>query len=91
MPIEGFKKEDHLMEDNIYLKVVKPIKREENEPCLDPLRRFKGVVLNITENAIECINRLMQLELEKRTPSPDVLEDYYLIQHYLCFLKNLCI
>lgn len=79
------------MEDAIYLKIVKPIRSKEDEPRLDPLKRFKGVVLNITENTIGCINRLMQLELEKRSPSPDVLEDYYLVLHYLCFLKNLCI
>ncbi len=79
------------MEDGTYLKIIKPVKKEEEEPCLDPFRRFKGVVLNITENTILCVNRLIQLELEKRSLSPNVLEDYYLIQHYLCFLKNLCI
>lgn len=76
------------MEDGIYLKIVKPSKKDEDQLCLDPLKRFKGVVLNITENAIECVNRLVQLELEKRSPSPDILEDYHLIQHYSAFLKN---
>jgi|YelNatPaOPRAMG01_1025707.scaffolds.fasta_scaffold518463_1 hypothetical protein len=78
------------MEDSRFLKIIRPIEKEEKEPLLDPLRRFKGLVLNLTENAIVCLNRLLQFELEKEKPSGDIVEDYYLIQHYLCFIKKIC-
>jgi hypothetical protein len=80
------------MEESIFLKLVKPAKREEKEVCpkLDPLLRFKGLILNLTENALKCLNRISQQEMSRNSPSPSIMEEYYLLHHYLDFIKRLC-
>jgi hypothetical protein len=80
------------MEENGFLKLVKPLKKEDKEvtPKIDPIVRFKGLVLNLTENAIECLNRISQEEMCKDSPSPTLMEEYFLLHHYLDFIKRLC-
>jgi hypothetical protein len=79
------------MEETHYLKLVPPPKKEVVEDLqLDPLTRFKGVVLNLTENASECLNRISRREMEKGSPSAILMEEYFLLNHYLDFIKRLC-
>lgn len=80
------------MEETPHLKLVPPSKKEvgQNSHRSDPLTRFKGVVLNLTESALDCLNRISQREMEKDLPSPTLLEEYFLLHHYLDFIKRLC-
>jgi hypothetical protein len=62
-----------------------------HEPMhLDPLDRFRGVVLNLTESALDCLNRISQREMQKDSPSPTLVEEYFLLHHYLDFIERLC-
>jgi hypothetical protein len=75
-----------------FLKVVPSSKKEEDKgsPHLNPLDRFKGMVLNLTESASDCLNRISQREMEKQSPSPTLMEEYFLLHHYLDFIERLC-
>jgi len=79
------------MEEN-FLKLVHSSKKETQraEPHLDPLTRFKGLILNLTQNALECLNRISQQEMEKESPSATLMEEYHLLHHYLDFIKRSC-
>ena len=74
------------------LKLVDSSKQdmEQSDRYNDPLFRFKKIVLNLDENALECLNRISRQEMEKESPSPDLMEEYYLLHHYLDFIKRLC-
>jgi len=80
------------MEETPFLKIVSPPKKEvpQVDQHLDPLARFKGLVLNLTESALDCLNRIAQQEVQKNSPSPNLMEEYYLLCHYLDFIKRLC-
>jgi hypothetical protein len=75
-----------------FLKVVPPSQKEVDEvgPHLDPLDRFKGMVLNLTESASDRLNRISQREMQKDSPSPTLVEEYFLLHHYLDFIERLC-
>lgn len=60
-------------------------------PVADSLTRFSGVILNLTSNALDCLQRLGRKEMERKNPSVIVLEEYYLLHHYLDFIKRLCL
>ncbi len=81
-----------IMEEHHISKVVYPSKKgvEEDNPRLDPFRRFKGVVLNLNEEALTCLNRISGREMQKDSPSPMLMEEYFLLHHYLDFIKRLC-
>ncbi len=80
------------MEETRLLKLLPRAKKEESQVDghLDPLVRFKGVVLNLTESASDCLNRISQREMQKDSPSPTLMEDYFLLHHYLDFIERLC-
>jgi hypothetical protein len=80
------------MEETYYLKLVPTPKKEEEEvsPHLDPLIRFKKVILNLSEGALDCLNRISQREMGKDSPSATLVEEYFLLHHYLDFIKRLC-
>jgi hypothetical protein len=75
-----------------YLKLVSPPKKEvgQVEHHSDPLVRFKGLVLNLTQSALDCLNRISQQEMEKDSPSPNLLEECFLLHHHLDFIKRFC-
>jgi hypothetical protein len=75
-----------------FLKLVPPAKKEgDPEGSLSgPLNRLKGVVLNVTESALDCLNRVSQQEAQKKSPSPNLMEEYFLLHHYLDFIRRLC-
>ncbi len=81
-----------LMEETPFLKLLYPSKKEadENHPDSDPLSLFKGVVLNLNEDALSCLNRISRQEIQKVSPSPTLMEEYFLLHHYLDFIKRLC-
>ncbi len=80
------------MKEPHFLKLIPPAKKQETsiDDHLDPLVRFKGVVLNLTESASDCLNRISRREMRKESPSPTLVEDYFLLHHYLDFIKRLC-
>jgi hypothetical protein len=80
------------MEEKNFLKLVSSSKKEVGRDChrSDPPARFRGVVLNLIENALDCLNQISQQEMEKNSPSPTLLEEYFLLHHYLDFIKRLC-
>ncbi len=80
------------MREPHFLKLIPPVKKQESrvEDHLDPLVHFKGVVLNLTESASDCLNRISQQETQKESPSPTLMEDYSLLHHYLDFIRRLC-
>jgi hypothetical protein len=80
------------MKEPHFLKLIPPAKKQESQidDHLDPLVRLKGVVLNLTESASDCLNRISQRETQKESPSPALMEDYFLLHHYLDFIKRLC-
>jgi hypothetical protein len=75
-----------------FLKVIPPSKKEVAPVGLhlDPLDRLKGTVLNLTESALSCLNRISQQEMEKDSPSSTLMEEYFLLHHYLDFIERLC-
>ncbi len=75
-----------------FLKGVPPPKKEVDQvnPRLDPLDRLKGIVLNLTESASDCLNRISQREMQKGSPSPTLMEEYFLLHYYLDFIERLC-
>jgi hypothetical protein len=80
------------MEETRFLKLLPPAKKEEShgDEHSDPLIRFKGVVLNLTQSALDCLNRVSQREMQKDSPSPSLMEEYSLLHHYLDFIERLC-
>ena len=80
------------MKEPPFLKLIPPAKKQEShaDDHLDPLVRFKGVVLNLTESALDCLNRMSQREMQRESPSPIFMEDYPLLHHYFDFIKRLC-
>jgi hypothetical protein len=80
------------MEETPHLKLVPSPKKEttQTDQPLDPFARFKGVVLNLTQSALDCLNRISQQEMEKDSPSPTLMEEYSLLHHYPDFIKRLC-
>ena len=79
-------------EKNAFLKVVPPSEKkvDQVDAHLDPVNRFKGTVLNLTESALDCLNRISQQEMQKDSPSSTLMEEYFLLHHYLDFIKRLC-
>jgi hypothetical protein len=77
---------------NPSLKVVPPFKKEADQIDLhlDPLDRFKGTVLNLAGSALDCLNRISQQEMQKDSPSATLMEEYFLLHHYLDFIGRLC-
>ncbi len=80
------------MKEPHFLKLIPPAKKQETkvDDHLDPLVRFKGVVSNLTKSALDCLNRISQREMQKDSPSSTLMEDYFLLHHYLDFIKRLC-
>ena len=80
------------MEETRFLKLISPSKKEIDKKNLhsDPLSPFKGVVLNLNESALSCLNRISQQEMRKDSPSAKLMEEYFLLYHYLDFIKRLC-
>ncbi len=52
------------------------------------LEDFKAVVKNLTENALNVLNKIGINEMRKNKPNAELIEDYYLLFHYLDFLKR---
>lgn len=75
-----------------FLKAVPPSKKEVDQVDLhlDPIDRFKGTVLNLAGSALDCLNRISQQEMQKDSPSPTLMEEYFLLHHYLDFIDRLC-
>jgi hypothetical protein len=80
------------MEETRLLKLLPRTEKEEGNAGddLDPLVRFRGVVSNLTKSALDCLNRISQQEMQKDSPSPTLMEDYFLLHHYLDFIERLC-
>jgi hypothetical protein len=80
------------MEQTRLLKLLPRTEKEEGQvgDHLDPLVRFRGVVSNLTKSALDCLNRISQREMQKNFPSPTLMEDYFLLHHYLDFIERLC-
>ncbi len=80
------------MDEISYLKLVPPVekKTDQEKPPLDPLVRFKRVVLNLTQNGLDCLDRVSKREMKKSSPSPSLMEEYFLLHHNLDFIKRLC-
>jgi hypothetical protein len=80
------------MEETHFLKLVYPSKKgiDKANSHLDPLRLFKGVVLNLNEDALSCLNRISRQEMQRDSPTPTLMEEYFLLHHYLDFIKRLC-
>ena len=54
----------------------------------DPLDRFKAITRDLTEKALEVVNRISSHEASKSQPEPELVEEVYLLFHYLDFLKR---
>jgi len=80
------------MEETHFLKLAYPSKKgiDKGNLHLEPLSLFKGVVLNLNEGALDCLNRISRQEMQKDSPSPTLMEEYFLLHHYLDFIKRLC-
>lgn len=81
------------MEKNNFLKIVPLVELTATADGLlpVPLSRFSGIILNLTSNALECVQRLARREMQKKSPSAILMEEYYLLHHYLAFIKRLCL
>lgn len=59
---------------------------EKRQEGLSELEAFKTVALRLLQNALQVL-RKVDKECQK---DPKVREDYYLLQHYLDYLRYLC-
>jgi len=76
------------------LKIVKMEERESIQNInqsekKDQFERFKAVTRDLTEKALEIVNRISVNEMSKPEPQTELVEDYYLLFHYLDFLRRL--
>jgi len=80
------------MDEIPFLKLVPstPKKGNSQTSLSDPVNRLRGVVLNLTESALDCLNRVSQQEAQKKSPSASLMEEYFLLHHYLDFIRRLC-
>jgi hypothetical protein len=75
---------------------LKIVNREESRASPDispgtissPLERHRAVVKDITEKALEIVNRISIQEMGKEKSHFELLEEYSLLYHYLDFLKR---
>jgi predicted GNAT family N-acyltransferase len=67
---------------------MNPIQDINQRGTTDPLERFKGVARDLTEKALEIVNRISAKEMSKLEPQAELVEEYYLLYHYLDFLKR---
>ncbi len=49
---------------------------------------FKAVVGSLTEDALEVVNRIAAQEMSKPQPNAELVEEYYLLFHYLDYMKR---
>jgi hypothetical protein len=82
----------NLMEETRHLKLVPlaGVGIEKIGERMDALSRFKGVILSLTGEALGCLNRISRQEMEKTSPEYSLIEEYFLLHHYLAFIKRLC-
>ena len=52
--------------------------------------RFKAVTGNIVESALNTLDEICAEEIQGENPSPSLLEKYFLLHHYLDYLKRFC-
>jgi hypothetical protein len=80
------------MGETHFLKLLHPSKKgtDKDNLHLEPLSLFKGVLLNLNEGALNCLNRISRQEMQKNSPSPTLMEEYSLLHHYLDFIRRLC-
>jgi len=50
---------------------------------------IREVALNLTEGALGCLNLISQGETQKDSPSPILMEDYFLLHYYINFVERL--
>jgi len=52
------------------------------------LFRFKGITRNIVQNVLMTLDEISGEEMQRATPSSSRIEKYYLLHHYLDYLKG---
>jgi hypothetical protein len=52
------------------------------------LERFKAVTKNLSEKALEIVNRISMKEMSEPGFRTELVEDYYLLHHTLDFLRR---
>jgi hypothetical protein len=75
---------------------LKLIQKAEFEPDTLPdkeenprvLQDFKAVVRSLTEDALKVLNKIAADEMNKPEPNTELVEDYYLLFHYLDFTRR---
>jgi len=75
---------------------LKLVQKTEFEPSTLPhqedkphvLEDFRAVVRSLTENALKVMNRISAKEMTKPEPNAELVEEYYLLFHYLDYLKR---
>ena len=82
----------NFMEKAKHLKLVPPagVGIEEVGKHMDALSRFKGLILSLNGEALDCLNRISRREMEKASPAYELIDEYFLLHHYLAFIKRLC-
>ena len=60
----------------------------DNEEKAHLLEDVKAVVKNLTENALKVLNKITANEMSKPEPNAELVEDYYLLLHYLDYTKR---
>jgi len=63
-----------------------PLVHNEGNPHV--LEDFKAVVGSLTEDALKVMNRISAKEMIKPEPNAELVEEYYLLFHYLDYLKR---
>jgi len=75
---------------------LKLVQKTESQPGASPykeekpqvLEDFRAVVRSLTENALKVMNRISAKEMSKPEPNAELVEEYYLLFHYLDYLKR---
>lgn len=54
------------------------------------LLRFKAVTRDIVQNVLKIINEISAEEMKRENSSPSRIDKFYLLHHYLDYLKRFC-
>ncbi len=60
----------------------------DKQPKPHLLEDFKAVVRSLTEDAVKVINRIAVHEMSKPEPNAELVEEYYLLFHYLDYMRR---
>jgi hypothetical protein len=78
------------------METLRLVQKIESEPHMSSNRQpelhnqedFRAVIRSLTEDAMKVINRIAAHEMSKPEPNAELVEECYLLFHYLDYMKR---